>query len=528
MSERLNPKRSPSQELACLRRRVAQLQQQVDRLKGQEEATKREEERLHAMLMNMPVMIDAFDADWNIVLWNRECERVTGYGAGEILGNPTAMELLYPDRAYRGAMMQQWKERGDDYRNWRWGITAKDGSIKTVAWSNISKRIPIAPWKTWGIGVDVTEQTRAEAALRESENRYRTLVESAGETIAVVGNDGIFLFMNTTAATRLGGRPEEYTGKTMRAVFPREIADRQVESIRTVIRTGRGMNVIVPTIVQGRTRWYNTTIEPLKDADGRICSALVVGRDIHELQQAQKELEEYRSRMAHAERLAALGTLSATIAHEMNQPLTVIRLTIQNCLAQLEDAQGTREVVDDLKECLEEVSTASSIVDRFKSFARHSSQKGPGKTNLQALAKKVIRVWDDAARKRNLSLTLDGLDRLSDLRVDERDMEQIFFSLVANAVQAADGTRNRRLSITGTAKGETVELRFADDCGGIAPEHVDRIFDPFFTTKSAEEGTGLGLPIVEQALSRVRGRILVENRPGEGVTFIITLPATQG
>jgi C4-dicarboxylate-specific signal transduction histidine kinase len=212
----------------------------------------------------------------------------------------------------------------------------------------------------------------------------------------------------------------------------------------------------------------------------------------------------------------------------MNQPLTVIRLTIQNCLAQLEDAQDLQEVVDDLKDCLDEVSTTSSIVDRFKGFARQSSRTRSGKTSLQSVAERVVRVWNDAAKRRNVSLVLEGLDQLGGLYVDERDMEQVFFSLVENAIQAADGTANHHLTITGTAKDKSVELRFADDCGGIAPENVDRVFDPFFTTKSRDEGTGLGLCIVEQALSRVRGKIHAENRPGEGVTFVITLPLGNG
>jgi PAS domain S-box-containing protein len=641
---------SPAEELAFLRNRVAQLERQIEQLKGQEEAIRKERERLHAVLTNMPVMIDAFDADGSVVLWNRECERVTGYRAAEIVGNPKAMELLYPDAAYRETMVRQWKQRGDDYRNWCWEMTAKDGSVKTVAWSNISKRMPIAPWSTWGIGVEVTEQkgveealreserrvrdifenvpvgiyhtspegrtlmanpafvrmlgyssfeklaeqnleevaghsqyprsvfkqrlekegrvigfetawtrrdgstlhalenarvvrdsrgtvlyyegtlediserARVEAALRESENRYKTLVENAGETIAVVNEQGVFLFMNVTAAERLGGKPDKYIGMTMWELFPREIADRQMGSIRAVIRTGRGMNVIVPTVVQGNTRWHNTTIEPLKDAAGQVNSALVVARDIHDLRQAQKGLEQYRDHMAHAERLAALGTLSATVAHEMNQPLTVIRLTLQNCLARLKDPAATQHVVKDLKDCLKEVSAACLIVDQFKGVARQSSKGRPGKTNLQRVAERVIHVWDDAARTRNITLESHGLDQLGELRMDERDMEQVVFSLVENAIQAADGKASHSLSITGAVKGDAVELRFADDCGGIAPEHLDKIFDPFFTTKSDREGTGLGLCIVQDALSRAGGRIRAENHPGKGVMFIVTLP----
>lgn len=115
------------EELAALRCQVAELQQRVGELTREEQAVEREKERLFTVLLNMPVMIDAFDADWNIVLWNRECERVTGYSAAEIIGNPKALELLYPKRAYRERMMREWKERADDYRDWHWEITAKDG-----------------------------------------------------------------------------------------------------------------------------------------------------------------------------------------------------------------------------------------------------------------------------------------------------------------------------------------------------------------------------------------------------------------
>ena len=87
------------EEVAVLRGQIGELEQRVGELTRKEQTAEREEERLYAVLLNMPVMIDAFDFDWNIVLWNRECERVTGYSAGEIIGNPKAMELLYPNRA---------------------------------------------------------------------------------------------------------------------------------------------------------------------------------------------------------------------------------------------------------------------------------------------------------------------------------------------------------------------------------------------------------------------------------------------
>ena len=100
----------------------------------------------------------------------------------------------------------------------------------------------------------------------------------------------------------------------------------------------------------------------------------------------------------------------------------------------------------------------------------------------------------------------------------------MFFALADNAIHAADGKRKRQLDISGAVKGDHIELRFADNCGGIAPENLDKIFEPFFTTRPAGEGTGLGLPIVQHIVSRAGGKVWVENKPGKGATFFVALP----
>ena len=98
---------------------------------------------------------------------------MTGFSADEIVGNPKAMDLLYPDVDYRQRMLAEWIERGDDYRDWEWEMTCKDGSTKVVAWSNISSRFPVQGWATWGIGVDVTDRKRAEEALKAEQKLLR-------------------------------------------------------------------------------------------------------------------------------------------------------------------------------------------------------------------------------------------------------------------------------------------------------------------------------------------------------------------
>lgn len=185
------------------------INQDITARKRAEEALRRSSAQLKQVLESMPVMLDAFDEQGNIVLWNRECERVTGYSAAEVVGNPRAMELLYPDAGYRERMLADWKARGHDYRDWEWTLTAKDGTVRHVVWSNLSREHPIPGWAGWGTGVDVTARRAAEERLEQSEKRFRAMIDAAGDAIFITDLDGNILDFNTAACDSLGYTCEE-------------------------------------------------------------------------------------------------------------------------------------------------------------------------------------------------------------------------------------------------------------------------------------------------------------------------------
>jgi two-component system cell cycle sensor histidine kinase/response regulator CckA len=153
--------------------------------------------RLRMVVQSMPVMMDAFDEQRLITVWNSECERVTGFRADEVIGNPDALLLMYPDEEYREQMLKEWTARGNDYRNWAWEITCKDGTRRTIEWSNVSASLPIEGWTTWGVGVDITERLRLEAKVRQSQK-----MDAIGQLAGGVAHDfnNLLTVMNGCAA----------------------------------------------------------------------------------------------------------------------------------------------------------------------------------------------------------------------------------------------------------------------------------------------------------------------------------------
>ncbi len=482
-------------------------------------------QRYQDLIENMNDIIYTTDAEGNMLSMNRAITRLMGFDPEEIVSTHYSRWIGTP--AFHCLEESRIAALQGRRTNRQIVMSDKKGREHCVEFGVGPLTVAGRIVGTQGIIRDITERTQLEHQLRESEERYRAVVENAGEAIAIVDEQGVFRFVNSTAGKRLNGSPADLVGKSMWDLFPAEIADRQMGHIRSVIRTGEGRNSVSLSCVGGAMRWYNTTIEALKNSERGITTALVIARDIHELKQAQDELEAHRERVIRAEQLASLGTLSATLAHELTQPLTVIRLTTQNVLNDLEGTSCPPAVREDLTNSLAEISHVTAIVDRFRGFARRTAEKAIREVVLSAIARRIVRLLEESARKARIRLETHRLEDLPPIYTHEKDIEQLFFALMENAIQAADGSRERSLQIAGARRGDQVELQFTDTCGGIAPENLDRIFEPFFTTKSPGEGTGLGLCIVQRIVSQMGGDLRVDSRRGKGTTFSIVLPVEQ-
>jgi PAS domain S-box-containing protein len=414
------------------------------------------------------------------------------------------------------------------------------GAERTVRDGQKSKPKPLRELKTLRRRVaelegDKLERKRTAEALRESEEKYLSLtddvLDSSKVGIFILDNNCKIVWVNQALERYFGLRREKVIGKDKRQLIHKQIKDifedpeTFVEKVLATYDNNtyiENFNCHVLADGKRENRWLEHWSQPIHSglfAGGRIEHYT----DITERKKAEEMLNTYREKMVRSEHLASLGTLSATLAHELTQPLTVIRLGIENALADLKTNSCTMTTIEQLNTGLRGVLDLASIAGQFRNFARISSERIVTEVDLKAVADRIVGLLEESAWRAKIVVQIEGLDQLPPVYSNRNDMEQIFFALVDNAIQAADGKKNRQLIINGAVKDKHIELRFSDNCGGITPGNLEKIFEPFFTTKPSGQGTGLGLCVVKRIVSRASGKVRVESKSGKGSTFFVTM-----
>lgn len=496
--------------------------------KRAEDALRESEERYRILVENQTDMVVKFDLDGVLLFVSPSYCETFGKSQDDLIGNRFIPLIHEQDRervaellnnVYKPPYTAYVEERALTKDGWRWQAWLNTAVL------NSEKKVEAVI----GVGRDITDRKRAEDALRESEKRFREIFENTAVGVYRTTPDGQILMANPALFQMLGYSSfeelsqrnldeEGFEPQYMRSMFREEIErEGRIVSLEStwITRDGKKLHVI-------------ENARAVRDKDGKTLYYEGTAENITKSKQAEEELDMYREKMAHAERLASVGALSAIMAHTLNDLLTAIQLSIQDAIEESKKTPRQSTITKYLKEGLRSVSEVSSTVHSLGKFASESSKEIISKVNLKAVAERTVKLLSESARRTKMSLHLEGMGKLPPIYSNERDLEQLFFSLVENAIQAADGKKSHRLIISGAVKGEKIELRFADNCGGIASENLDKIFELFFTTNPPGEGTGLGLCIVERIVSGAGGKIRVESKAGKGSTFFVTLPTSRG
>jgi two-component system, sporulation sensor kinase A len=409
-------------------------------------------------------------------------------------------------------------------------------NIKTIAQRPDGRSVPMllsfGPLRsTTGEPPDVVHASRdigpleqAHKATAEKEEMLQALLHAIPETLVLLDSEGRVLACNENAARAVGRPMQEIVGRalvdSLAEIVPLDVCKRRMARIAEVLRSGK------PAYFTDERNGlaFEHTLHPVLDGRGHATGVVIYVHDITRQMQARRELHEYCERLRSAEQLASLGTLSATLVHELTQPLSVIQLASQTALAELTKLNCPDVMKQDLEACVAASATIAAIVSRFRDYVGRSTRTKETEVHVSSVAEWTIRLLEHSAQLAKVTVRTENLEALPAIRMRENELEQLLFTLAQNAIQAADGTKDCYLLIAGAMRGDAIELRFQDNCGGIEPACLPRVFEPFFTTKPPGKGMGLGLCIARRIVQQRGGQIAVQSQQGEGTTFTVTLP----
>ncbi len=375
-----------------------------------------------------------------------------------------------------------------------------------------------------------------EDALKESEEHYRILAETAHDIIFVINNKYEVTYVNKIGLKLLNQGRGEIIGKKVIELFPNDTGKNFMASLQEIVLTGKPLNAQNLSAFPNNVEiWLDTSLVPRKDRNNKVTEIMGTSRDITERKNAEKEKEEMRDRLFEAEKMKAIGILTGGIAHDINNMLTAINGF--SCVA-LENTDDKQSVQDCLNQVCQVVQRANQLTRKLLGFSRrHPDEFKEVSVNtiIDDLKKLLL-----SFIRNGVTITFNLKPDVNPVHADAFKIEQVIMNLVMNAKDALQesgeitiSTENILLkkkdikSIPDGKPGEYACISVKDSGAGIDQELVDKIFEPFFTTKAEDKGTGLGLTVVNDIIKQHRGFIKVESRVGKETIFKVYLPAIK-
>jgi PAS domain S-box-containing protein len=469
--------------------------------------------------------------DWNLdtgeVFFSEQFRRMTSYN---ITSDADGMKewirlVLDADRKVVIEAMRRFRQNTKvNAINLEYRIAIKNKERRWIHTKVVAVRQGDAKRVTRFVGSinDITARKQNEVALRSSEIRFRSITEAHPVPVMIIGlRDGSIFYASPTAETLLGLTSEMMGGVRFSdllpnrehrlAIFDDMFGGKEV-NLREV-RLVRGDGVTIDAALSARRISY----------EGQ--DAMVLGiYDLTERKAAEEQIARQHEALQQSEKMAALGGLLAGVAHELNNPLSVVIGQASLLL----DSKPEPSIITRAEKIFKAADRCARIVKSFLALAR---RKPPQRTSMAVndIIHSSLELLGYQIRTAGVEVEVELQEVLPNIIGDSDQMTQVITNLVLNAAQAmANWTGMRRIMVTtASTSPDKVTITVADTGPGVPPAIRKRVFEPFFTTKSHEGGTGVGLSLCLNIVASHGGQLLLEDAPEGGAAFIVELPVTQ-
>jgi two-component system, NtrC family, sensor kinase len=492
------------------------IRRDITERKQAEEALKKSEERYRQLAENAGEAIFVVQ-DGVIKFINPKGAELAGYSIQEMVSRPF-VQFIHPDDVGLVADRYARRIKGEAVPQiYEFRIIRKDGDSRwaelnavTASWENGPAVLCFAN--------DVTERKKTGEALRQSEERYRAMLEKMEDSYSEVDLSGNITFINSAACRHLGYSREELMGMSYKSFTAADHINPMFQIYNAIYRTGVPNKGFRWKIVgkDGGHRLIDASASPMRNDKGEIIGFSTVGRDVTERTKVEEQL-------IVTDRLASIGQLAAGIAHELNNPLTGVigfsELLLERDLP--------ADVKADLETVNQEARRAVNIVKGLLAFC-HEQRIEKSLVDINSVIQGVLQLRSYEQRVSNIEVFARFAAALPPVLGNGAQLKQVFMNIIVNAEQATLEAHGRgNLAIRTEQAGDVVRASITDDGPGISADNMRQLFQPFFTTRDVGKGTGLGLSICHGIVTEHGGKIHAESEPGKGATFVVELPIYQ-